>query len=84
MLGSKNIYTIYLTRDNVLNSDIYDSHKDLYLSKKEREEKLLQGIRSVSSLKACVGAKKVDVMALTVTTQEKAIKKTIIKGLQYL
>ena len=39
MLGSKDIGT-----NN--NSDIYDTYKDLYLSEKEREEKLLQGIQS--------------------------------------
>ena len=30
--------------DMINNSDIYDIYKDLYLSEKEREEKLLQGI----------------------------------------
>ena len=30
--------------DMINNSDIYDTYKDLYLSKKQREEKLLQGI----------------------------------------
>ena len=34
MLGSKGI-------DTINNPDIYDTHKDLYLSEKEREEKLL-------------------------------------------
>ena len=34
MLGSKDI-------DTINNSDIYDTYKDLYLSEKEREEKLL-------------------------------------------
>ena len=51
MLGSKDI-------DSINNSDIYDTYKDLYLSKKEREEKLLQGIQLVNGLKARVGAKK--------------------------
>ena len=37
ILGSKEI-------DTINTSDIYDTYKDLYLSKKEREEKLLQGI----------------------------------------
>ena len=40
LLGSKEIYTIN-------NSDIYDTYKDLYLSKKECEERLLQGIQSI-------------------------------------
>ena len=72
MLGSKEI-------DTINNSDIYDIYKDLYLSKKEPEEKLLQGIQSVNRLRARVGAKKSDGTALTVTTQENAIKKTLKK-----
>ena len=66
MLGSKEIETIN-------NSDIYDTYKDLYLSKKEREEKLLQGIRSSDGLNARVGAKKADGMALAMITQENVI-----------
>ena len=50
MLGSKDI-------DTINNSDIYDTYKDLYLSEKEREEKLLQGIQSADGLKARAGAK---------------------------
>ena len=65
--------------DTINNSGIYDTYKDLYLSKKEREEKLLQGIQSANRLKARVGAKKADETALTVTTQENAIKKTFDK-----
>ena len=61
MLGSKDI-------DAINNSDIYGTYKGLYPSKKECEEKLLQGIQSVNSLKARVGAKKADGTALTVTT----------------
>ena len=44
MLGSKDI-------DTINNSDIYDIYKDLYLSEKECEEKLLQGIQSANGLK---------------------------------
>ena len=72
MLGSKGI-------DTINNSDIYDTYKDLYLSKKEHEEKLLQVIQSVNGLKEHVGAKKVDGMTLTLTTQENSIKKTFDK-----
>ena len=72
MVGSKEI-------DTINNSDIYDTYKDLYLNEKERKEKLLQGIQSVNVLKARVGAKKADGTALTVTTQENAIKKTFDK-----
>ena len=71
MLGSKDI-------DTINNSDIYDVYRDLYLSKKEREEKLLQGIQLGNGLKALI-TKKADSTALTVTTQENAIKKTFDK-----
>ena len=72
MLGSKNI-------DTINNSDIYDRYKDLYLSEKEREEKLLQGMQSANRLKTRLGAKKADGTALTMTTQENAVKKTFDK-----
>ena len=73
MLGSKDI-------DRINHSDIYDTYKDLYLSKKEREKRLLQGIESANGLKAQVGAEKAeDGTALTLTTQENAIKKTFGK-----
>ena len=61
MLGSKDIDTINY-------SDIYDKYKDLYLSEKEREERMLQGIQPANGLKARVGVKKPDGTALTVTT----------------
>ena len=51
MLGSKEI-------DTINNADVFDTYKDLYLSVKERKEKLLQGIQSANGLKARVGAKK--------------------------
>ena len=57
------------------NSDIYDTYKGLCLSKKQREERLPQGIQSGNGLKARLGAKKADGTALTITTQENAIKK---------
>ena len=72
MLGSKDIEIID-------NSDIYDTYKDLYLSKKEREQMLPQGIQSANGLKVRLGAKKADGTALTMTTQENAIKKTLDK-----
>ena len=72
MLGSKDI-------DIINNSGIYDTYKDLCLSDKECEEKLLQGKQSANGLKARVGAKKSDGTAPTVTTQENAIKKTFVK-----
>ena len=76
MLGSKDI-------DTINNSDIHDTYKVLYLSEKEREEKLVKGIQSANGLKARLGAKKKDGTALTVTTQENALKRRLIKGLQY-
>ena len=72
MLDSKDI-------DTINNSDNYDTYKDLYLSEKEHEEKLLQGIQSTNWLKARVGAQKGDGTALTMTTQENVIKKTFDK-----
>ena len=66
-LGSKDI-------DTIGNSDVYDTSKDLYLSEKEREERLLQGIQPANALKRCLGGKKADDTALALTTQENAIK----------
>ena len=71
MLSSKDI-------DMTNNSDIYDTYNDLYLSEKEREKKLFQGIQTANGLKARVGAEKAeDGTALTLTTHENAIKKTL-------
>ena len=44
MLGLKDI-------DTINTSDAYDTYKDLYLSEKEREEKLLQGIQSANGFR---------------------------------
>ena len=74
MLGSTDI-------DKINNSDICDTYKDLYLSEKEREEKLLQGTQSANALKARLGTKNADGTALTLTTQENAIKRTFDKRL---
>ena len=49
-LGSKEI-------DTSNNSCIYDAYKNLYLSEKEHEERLLQGILPANGLKAGLGAK---------------------------
>lgn len=69
MLGSKEIGTTN-------NADIYCTNKDLYLSQKEREEMLLQGIISANTSKDCIGAKNADGTAITVTIQSNVIKKT--------
>ena len=76
MLDSKDI-------DAINNSDIFDTYKDLYLSEKEREEKLLQGIQSDNGLKARAGANNADGTAVTMTTQEMLLKRRLIKYLQY-
>ena len=72
MLGSKDI-------DTINNSDTYDTYKNLYLSEKEREERLLQGIQPANCLKAWVGVQKADGTALVVTTHENVIKMTFDK-----
>ena len=54
------------------------------MREKEREEKLLQGIQSPNGLKARVCAKKADGIALTLTSQENAIKKTSDKRFSIL
>ena len=51
----------------------------LYLSEKECEEKMLQGIRSINGLKARVQTKKANGTAITITTKENAIKKNFVK-----
>ena len=58
------------TKDNdtINNSGIYDTYNDFFLSEKEREEKLLQGIQPANGLKACTCAKKSDGTIITVTT----------------
>ena len=50
MLGSEEI-------DTIINSDMYDTSKDLYLSEKQREEKLVQAMQSANGLKTWVQAK---------------------------
>ena len=72
MLGSKEI-------DTISNSDIYDTNNDLYLSKKEREEKLLQGIQWANGLTAQVGAKKSRWHSTDSDNPENAIKNTFYK-----
>ena len=72
MLASKDI-------DTINNSNIYDTYKDLYLSEKELEKELLQGIQSANGLKLQIRVKKADGTALTLTTQENVIKKTFHK-----
>ena len=76
MIGSKEI-------DTIDNSDIYDTYKDLYLSEKEREKKILQGMQPAKGSKVWVGAKKADGTALTVITLEMPSKRRLIKSLQY-
>ena len=76
MLVSKEI-------DTINNSDIYDTYKDLYLSKKEREKKLRQGIQSANGLKARVGAKKQMAQPWQWQRRKMPLKRRLINGLQY-
>ena len=61
--------------DVINNASVFDAYKNLYLSKKKREERILQGIHLANGLKARLGTKKSDGTALTLTTQENVIKK---------
>ena len=70
LLGGKTI--------NIINySNEYDTYKDLYMTSNEREDALLQGNQSKTGLKARLGATKVGDTALTLSTEEKAIKETL-------
>ena len=51
MLGSKD-------NDTINHSDTYNKYNDLFLSKKKREERVLQGMQPANWLKARVGAEK--------------------------
>lgn len=77
MLGSQDIYTTN-------KAEIYDTHEDSYFSKKDREEKLLQGIQPANNLKAQVSAKTIAGAAITFTTQEQWLQRLLIKGSKYL
>ena len=74
MLGSKDI-------DMINNSDIYDTHKNLYLSEEEHKEKLLQGIQLANGLKAHLSATKADDTTLTVKPRKRRLKRRLIKAL---
>ena len=74
-LGSKEI-------DVINNASVFDAYKNLYLSKKKREERILQGIQLANGLKALLGAKNSDGTALTLTTQENVIKKAYDKSFE--
>ena len=72
MFGSKDI-------DTINNSETYNMYKNLYLSEKESEEKLLKDIKLANGLKARLGVKKSEGTALVVITQENTIKKKFDK-----
>ena len=65
--------------DVINNPCIYDAYKGLYLSEKELEERLLQGIQTANGSKDRLDAKTLDSTALTLTTQENIIEKTYDK-----
>ena len=69
MLGSEEI-------DTIINSDMYDTSKDLYLSEKQSEEKLLQGIQSANGLKTWVQAIIPITKATNITKSNKKYSKT--------
>ena len=79
LVKKKVLMVVSKDADTINNSDVYDTYKDLYLSEKELEEKLLQGIQSVNGLKVRVGGKKAHGTTRAVTTQENAIKKKFDK-----
>ena len=72
IFGSKDI-------DTINNSETYSMYKNLYLSEKESEEKLLKDIKLANGLKARLGVKKSEGTALVVITQENTIKKKFDK-----
>ena len=72
MLCSKDI-------DRINNLDVYKTYKDLYLSEKEHEEKLLQDIQWPDGLNARLGVKNPDDTTLSVAIQENVIKETFDK-----
>ena len=74
-VGSKEIDVINF-------ASVFDAYKNLYLSKKKREERILQGIQLANGLKALLGAKKSDGTELTLTTQENVIKKAYDKSFE--
>ena len=55
----------------------YDTYKDLYMTSNEREDALLPGIQSETGLRARLGATKVGDTTLTLSAEEKAVKKTL-------
>ena len=65
--------------DTINKTDIYDTCKDLYFSKKGRKEKMPRGIQSTNGLKARADARKIGNMKITVTTQINTLKKTFGK-----
>ena len=71
-LGSKEV-------ESINNSDIIDMYRDLYLSKKDCQDRILQDIQASNGLKGRLESKKADGTALTLTSGEIAIKKTLHK-----
>ena len=67
-LGGKDI-------DTLDNSDVLDTHIDLYMDKHKKENALLQGIQDADGLKARIGSKKTDSTAFT--AEQTAIATTL-------
>ena len=67
-LGGKDV-------DILDNSDVLDTHMDLYMDKHKKENALLQGIQDADGLKARIGSKKTDGTAFT--AEQTAIATTL-------
>ena len=67
-LGGKDI-------DTLDNSNVLDTHMDLYMDKHKKENALLQGIQDADGLKARIGSKKTDGTAFT--AEQTAIATTL-------
>lgn len=58
---------------------MYDTYKDLYLCKDGREKKLLKENLSGNGMKVWFGSTRAGSTALTLTAEEKTVKRTLIK-----
>ena len=79
LVGKKTLSLGSTEFKDIENADFFDTYKDLYLTKKQRENMQLQGIQSENRLKARVGAKKSDGTDLTLSIAENAVKQTLGK-----
>ena len=79
-LVAKKTFSLDSTELEVIeNADIFDTYKDPYLTKKQREKMQLERIQPENSLKARAGTKTADGTDLTLSTAENAVNKTLEK-----